>query len=818
MNNLLFSPRRKPYEWLLLALGVAAVAAFFFLEEYRFKPVTVDDFRQQTNRIVDSVIAANGYDRDTLNRFARLSVDEELSAVVADSLGSLRTHRYLQEHRLQEVLFEVYLVSESSQSFNITFFNSDNNRRRSRSSDDAGGIMRIFFDGDTHIVGVQKRQIVPAADSATLFAALRSMVPATYPDAANWTIGRYEPDTKLLASSLLDSNALWKRFLRLEATHPSQTADSTWQLRWQETVEPTAQPQMHHTPVYSTVISYVQFVFPLLIFVLIFITTGIFISRLRKKAVSITLCIVGSVIVGLYFFINSFAFMELPVIVYILVVFVYLILAFLFVGIPIAGIFSMIREKYASKFYTLVRLRREPWNSRYVGRSILTGLATALITTVLIMAIYAVAFNTGYEVYFRTLFFNPGLYFLSIQPGYAQIATILFITLLNIILITVFPALTARIPSSRLRFWLSFAGAFLCMMLLPLSQSDEIADALIGGLFSGAIGFLIFSMFDVLSLSVFSFATTVLTMLAMFSSSPLVCVIMGLVLGGLLVLGIKAYASPAETVHEEEYKPEFMYKLEEEKRILQELAAAQSVQKRLLPTVLPRFATINVAATCIPALEVGGDYYDFFQLDDRRLGVLIGDVSGKGMSAAFYITLAKGVIVSQIHQAGTPADVLRRVNALVYGVMERGKFISLIYGIFDTDTNEFTYANAGHNPLLLRHPDTTTEYVQTRGMAIGLDNGKIFDAVIRNHTLTLRPGSVLLLYTDGVTEAMNYDGHEYGEERLRAVVSRSPAGADNVVSTLISGVMQFIGKAKQHDDITAVAVEVLPMAAGALTE
>lgn len=818
MNNLLFNPRYKPYEWILFGLGAVAVICYFFLEEYRFKPVTTSNFREKVDHIVDSVVAANGLDRDTLQQFARLSVDEELSAIVADSLGSLQTHRYLQENHLQEVIFEVYFTGSATQNVNFSFSTSDNTRRRHDNNDNEPGLMRIFLDGDTRIVGIQKRQNLSAADSATLLSLLKSRLPNTYPNNLLWEVERFEPDTRLVATAMLDTTVLWKRSLRLEATHPARSTDSVWQLKWQEIIEPSVNAPSHHTHMYSGIIRYVRVVFPILLFVLIFVMTGVFISRLRKKAVSITLCIIGSVIVGVYFFINSFAFMELPIIAYILVIFIYFILSFLFVGIPIAGIFSLIREKYADKFYTLIRLQREPWNSRYVGRSILIGLATAIIATTATMAVYSLAFGTEFEIYFRSLFFNSGLYFLSIQPGYAQIATILFISLLNVILITVFPSLTTRIPSAKLRFWLSLTGAFLCMLLLPLSQSDEIADALIGGVFSGLVGFLIFYWFDVLALSVFAFTSTVLSMLAMFSASPVVCIVVAIVLGGLFLLAVKAYTSPAENVHEEEYKPDFVYKLEEEKRILQELAAAQSVQKRLLPTVLPRFATINVAATCIPALEVGGDYYDFFQLDNHRLGVLIGDVSGKGMSAAFYITLAKGVIVSQIHQAGTPAEVLRRVNSLVYGVMERGKFISLIYGILDTDTNEFTYANAGHNPLLLRHTNSMAEYVHTRGMAIGLDNGKIFDAVIRNNTLSLHPGDVLLLYTDGVTEAMNYDGNEYGEERLRTIVSSSPTGADNVVATLISAVMQYIGKAKQHDDITAVAVELLPSALDSLPQ
>jgi sigma-B regulation protein RsbU (phosphoserine phosphatase) len=206
-------------------------------------------------------------------------------------------------------------------------------------------------------------------------------------------------------------------------------------------------------------------------------------------------------------------------------------------------------------------------------------------------------------------------------------------------------------------------------------------------------------------------------------------------------------------------------------------------------------------------LRWGGDYYDFFPLDDTHLGILIGDVSGKGMSAAFYITLAKGVILSQIQQSLSPADVLCKVNKLLYDTMERGKFISLIYGVFNTATMEFTYAQAGHNPILHRKSDSSTEMLPARGLALGLDSGHVFNHATTNHSVHLDAGDSLILYTDGVTEAVNLSGEEFDIKGLLHSAGKNSADSLALLQAIITDVQTFIGKAKQHDDITLVVIK-----------
>lgn len=817
MTPTLFKPYRARYEFIIIALGVLSLVLYLVLEEYHFTPATIPNYQQVVRHNIDTIAATYGIDTDTVETYSRLTTDTKLTDVISDSMGTIGARRYIREHHLQEVVFEASLNGQTGNSGAATFSITNTTTERSHQpSQNSSGLMRFWFDGRAQLVGLRLRKTTSSAffadDSLSILPTLLTLLPKQkYPSSLTWSKEEHSTLGEIAYAATIDSATLWTRKLHVYTTYTgNRTGDSVYSVGWLETIVPNRSPIKHHSTTYTRLIGYVQSTLPILMFLFIFALIGVFIVRLRKKAVSIALCVVSSAIVGIYFFTQSFAFLEIPLIASILVIFIYFIVSFLFIGIPIAGIFSILRERYADKFYTLLHLRRNPFNSLYVGRSILMGISAALISTAGNLGIYFLVSHTSHNTLFRSFFFNGGIYLLAIQPAYAYIVSSLFIALVTVILITIAPALTTRISSNRWRFWLSLGGAIISMSLLSMMQSSELSDALISGIFNGLFGLLIFIYFDILALILFAFLSGLLIILPIFASSSIFVGGLFLFATALLVVGIKSYLAPAEHVHEEEYKPQFVYNLEEEKRIHQELAAAQSVQKRLLPTTLPRVSNINVAASCIPALEVGGDYYDFFQLDDHRLGVLIGDVSGKGMSAAFYITLAKGVIVSQIQQSPSPADVLKRVNSLVYGVLERGKFISLIYGILDTTTNEFTYANAGHNPLLVRQAHGATKFVHTRGMAVGLDNGKLFSSVIHDHILQLHPGDVLLLYTDGVTEAMDYAGGEYGEEQMQRTVAHCEATAEATVSTLVASVREHIGKAKQHDDITVVSVQVLP--------
>lgn len=256
------------------------------------------------------------------------------------------------------------------------------------------------------------------------------------------------------------------------------------------------------------------------------------------------------------------------------------------------------------------------------------------------------------------------------------------------------------------------------------------------------------------------------------------------------------------------YVPEYVEELAQEERIRQELQIAREVQQSFLPTRIPEIGKLDLAAVCQPAYETGGDYYDFIRLDEHRIGVAIGDVSGKGIQAAFYMTFIKGIMHSLCRETDSPAELLRKTNRLFFDNAQRGTFISLVYGILDTRGRTFTFARAGHNPVL--HFDRSEDRMrdlQPGGLGIGLTREDSFDHNIRDHTVDLEGEDILLLYTDGIVEALNVRREFYGaarlKERLRALSSQTSRG---ILDRLADDVRTFIGEARQHDDMTMVVI------------
>jgi len=258
-------------------------------------------------------------------------------------------------------------------------------------------------------------------------------------------------------------------------------------------------------------------------------------------------------------------------------------------------------------------------------------------------------------------------------------------------------------------------------------------------------------------------------------------------------------------------QPDYLDRLAEKERMKRELEIARRVQLSFLPRHLPKIAGLDVAALCIPANEVGGDYYDFVKFSENRLGVLIGDVSGKGVSAAFYMTLTKGIIKSSVQESFSPSQVLIRANQLFYENVERGIFVSLIYGVFDLEKRTFTSARAGHNPILLmRRLQQNATFVSPPGLALGLDHGDVFARNIQEQTLVLNQGDIFVFYTDGFTEAMNGRAEEFGESRMSEVLSNGLGVTSlDTINNIRNAVQIFSGDTPQHDDMTMVVVRVL---------
>ena len=262
-----------------------------------------------------------------------------------------------------------------------------------------------------------------------------------------------------------------------------------------------------------------------------------------------------------------------------------------------------------------------------------------------------------------------------------------------------------------------------------------------------------------------------------------------------------------------EYVPEYVTEIENKKRMNREFEIARQIQSTLLCRSNPQSDVFEIASMCSPAYEAGGDYYDFINFadgDNHKVGVVIGDVSGKGVSAAFYMTLVKGIVQTQ---AGITPDstkeTLCRVNDVFYDQIDRGKFISMIYAIFDFNKKKMIMSRAGHNPVLIKKTDTRPETHTPSGIAIGLSRGKAFSDSLEEIEVQFKPGDVFVFYTDGFSEAMNKRGEEYGEHRLSELIQKNGlVSAQAIVDTITKDVTTFVGSVPQHDDMTMIVVKI----------
>lgn len=247
----------------------------------------------------------------------------------------------------------------------------------------------------------------------------------------------------------------------------------------------------------------------------------------------------------------------------------------------------------------------------------------------------------------------------------------------------------------------------------------------------------------------------------------------------------------------------------ERERFQQEMMVAQQMQKRLLPQRIPTFASLDVAAVSEPSLEVGGDYYDFMALGSDRLGVVVGDVSGKGVSAAFYMAEVKGIFQALSRVAGSPKELLLSANQALVESLERNAFISLLYAIFDTSKSNVTLARAGHCPMI-HISGETPRMVRPSGLGLGLTHEKIFEESTEEMSITLRIGDICIFYTDGLSESRNSEGEEFGYDRIVDVALHSRSNsAESIKNSILQEVRNYTGNSSYADDMTLVVVKIV---------
>ena len=254
----------------------------------------------------------------------------------------------------------------------------------------------------------------------------------------------------------------------------------------------------------------------------------------------------------------------------------------------------------------------------------------------------------------------------------------------------------------------------------------------------------------------------------------------------------------------------------EKGRLEQEMFAAREIQQKLLPAGPLRVTGLAVSAFCEPAREVAGDYYDFLPITDSMLGLLIADVAGKGLAAGLYMAQLKVIVQSLSRLHHEPKEFLMAVNKVVSANLDGKSFITMSYGVIDVERREMTFARAGHCPLIHVPANQPAGMRKARllvpdGLVVGLqiDDGTMFESILKEQTIALEPGDLVVWFTDGISETMNEAFDCFGEERLAQVVEQyAHLPFEQLRSYILAELRAFAGGADQHDDMTMILMKI----------
>jgi serine phosphatase RsbU (regulator of sigma subunit) len=244
-----------------------------------------------------------------------------------------------------------------------------------------------------------------------------------------------------------------------------------------------------------------------------------------------------------------------------------------------------------------------------------------------------------------------------------------------------------------------------------------------------------------------------------------------------------------------------------------EMEIASEIQANLAPRTAPRFPGVEISAFSRPSKSVGGDYYDYFEIDARHAGFIVADVAGKGVPGSLVMAMTRAFIRMEADRGGntSPADTLKRVNRMLAQDIKKGMFVTALYCILDTETAEVMAASAGHHPMIVwRAGSDTIELANPKGIALGLDRGPLFDRLLQEEGIRLEKGDRVVMYTDGAIDVMNSKEEEFGDRRFQELCWRlATGGSDRFLSELVRALDAHQGDAPQHDDVTIVTFRYL---------
>lgn len=245
----------------------------------------------------------------------------------------------------------------------------------------------------------------------------------------------------------------------------------------------------------------------------------------------------------------------------------------------------------------------------------------------------------------------------------------------------------------------------------------------------------------------------------------------------------------------------------EKERLEKELDLAREIQRKLVPVKNPEYEKLKISSVFIPAFEVGGDYYDFFEISKNKLGFVIADVSGKGISAAFIMAEIKGIFESLSKMSNDPKDILTKANQILERTLDRKNFVSAAYGIFDFENEVLRISRAGHCPVILIR-DNVSENIRPKGFGLGMNFSDYFEETLEEIVINLRKNDLLVLYTDGITESKNKEMKDFGDELFEKILLENcNKNVDEISNKVIQELTLFSQNNSQHDDITLVILK-----------
>lgn len=554
--------------------------------------------------------------------------------------------------------------------------------------------------------------------------------------------------------------------------------------------------------------------FPIILIILGIVAFYIALKRWRANEMDfqlgLAIGLLGAVTFSVNFFLGSYRQADTAPVV--LATFINAI----FIGAPLILVWavgeSVTREVWGNKFIPLDLIRKKQLFHSQIGRNVIRGISFAIVgVAISLLSVYVLRQYTAIAL--MSIITGGNSIFSSVNPVLRGVPVLVFHSVWIITLFVVFGmSLTRRWVQSPLLL----VGLWtLIITTVHWEDAEPFGAGLVieGGLILMTVW--AFYRYNILAAFVTLFlGNFILQCSPLFFVENSTYLFSGYILMSLLICGvlygIVTLYTQDQVTDLARVAPTYYRNISERERLKKELEIARSVQMDFLPRENPRFTMLDIASHCKPALEVGGDYYDFIELGGNRLGIVIGDVSGKGTRAAFYMTLTKGFLRALANMSESPAFVLTQLNRLFYDNVPRGVFISMIYGIFDLDEGVLTLARAGHNPVVMRRTqDSQIENIYPNGIALGMERGHTFEEVIQEVRVSFKENDLFVLYTDGFTEAMNGSREEFGEERFESAIERHSAeNAEGIMGGIFHDVAKFTGKAKQHDDMTIVVVKI----------